>query len=432
MSFVFNQQIIIEIINALTRSTEEVKKIIDEIPLIHINAPVDKYEGSCIISALIKRNYKPQWFPEREKMKSWGQIDELLVTPRVDISIAIELLIHKGADVNAKDDRRDTPLHTLLNDLYHQTDLNHGREGENIYKIEKLLIDNGASLDTKDKFGLYPLDFAINYSNNLDEIYILIKNGASSEKGYLNVGHFWNKGVSMDQRYKIIELFNIRNEMDIWWRLIYEGKFKIFEDKEKEYAGESKAYILKAYKRFSQRILSLFACGIPNHKMIFLDFENMSDMCQTIFDEQLIYVGSETDFMPPYDYENWKPPQKLIKELTIKENKMKAIEEADRIQLENKKESERLRLENEKESERLRLENEKKAERLRLQDLMVPNNESSLGYVPERRSKHGFDFVDGGYKNTKKKKNYKKYRKTIKYRKYRKSIKHRKYRKSIK
>jgi hypothetical protein len=431
MSFVFNEQIIIEIINALTKSTEDVKKIIDEIPPIHINARVNKYEGSTIISALIKRNYKPQWFPDREKMKSWLQIDELLFTPRVDISIAIELLIDNGADVNAKDDRRETPLHVLLNNLYHQTDLRYGRKGENIYKIEKLLIDNGASLDTPNKFGLYPLDYAINYSNNVDEIYILIKNGASSEKNYLNVGHFSN--ISMDKRYKIIELFNVRNEMDQWWRLIYEGKFKIFEDKEKEYAGESKAHILKAYKRFLQRILSLFACGIPNHKMIFLDFENMSDMCQTIFDEQLIYVGSETDFMPPYDYENWKPSQKLIKELTIKENKMKAIKETDRIQLENKKEAEkeaeRLRLENEKEAERLRLENEKEAERLRLQDLMVPNNESSLGSVPERRSKHGFDFVDGGYKNTKKKKKYKKYRKTIK---YRKSIKHRKYRKSIK
>ena len=72
------------------------------------------------------------------------------------------------------------------------------------------------------------------------------------------------------------------------------------------------------------------------------------------------------------------------------------------------------------------------------QELMEPNNETTLGSVPERRSKHGFDvetesekkgffnFLDGGYKKTKKKKNN---RNSRKYRKYINSRKYRKYRK---
>lgn len=403
MSFVFNKQIITDLLNTLTKSREEVKSFIDEILIERINAPVDKYDGSTIISALIKRYYKPDIFPRREREIMWKDSVANSLIPNVDISIAIEMLISKGADVNSRDDYGDTPLNTLLE----------FSKGENRYKIEKMFIDNGALLDITNKYGTTPLDISIWHARNIDELYILIKNGAINNKKDAKVHEFHN--LPRQDADTIVKLIKIRTEMNIWWQLLYEGKFKIFEDKEKEYTGETKAYILKAYKRFSQHILSLMACGIPVHKMIILDFENSINMCQTISDEQLIYAGPETDFLPPHDYENWKPPQKLIKELTIKENEVKA--------------------------DRIRLENEKKAERLRLQELMEPNNETSLVSVPERRSKHGFDvetesekkgflnFLDGGYKKTKKKKNN---RNSRKYRKYRKYINSRKYRKSRK
>ena len=63
----------------------------------------------------------------------------------------VELLIAKGVDVNAKDNRGGTPLHSTAS----------GGQKE----IAKLLIAKGADVNAKDEDGETPLDWAIRNSN---------------------------------------------------------------------------------------------------------------------------------------------------------------------------------------------------------------------------------------------------------------------------
>jgi len=75
----------------------------------------------------------------------------------------IERLIVKGVDVNAKDNRGNTPLHKAA--IQHMD-------------IAELLITNGADVNTKNKYGYTPLHEAAS-ARNLDVAKLLIARGAN-------------------------------------------------------------------------------------------------------------------------------------------------------------------------------------------------------------------------------------------------------------
>ena len=62
---------------------------------------------------------------------------------RIDVA---ELLLHKGADVNRQDDRKDTPLHWAAQ--------------FNITEVTRLLIQNGADVNIQNDLNKRPLDDA--------------------------------------------------------------------------------------------------------------------------------------------------------------------------------------------------------------------------------------------------------------------------------
>jgi ankyrin repeat protein len=74
-----------------------------------------------------------------------------------------ELLIAKGADINAKDNDGETPLHNAIN--------------SNSMEVVELLIVNGADLDAKDNAGYSPLHKAIISQVSKEVIELLISNG---------------------------------------------------------------------------------------------------------------------------------------------------------------------------------------------------------------------------------------------------------------
>ena len=84
-----------------------------------------------------------------------------------------ELLIKHGADVNALNDRKQTPLHMIVDDLYtaelliaHGADVNsRDIEGKtplhyNSFLFE-ILIKHGADVNAKDKYGLNPFAYGL-------------------------------------------------------------------------------------------------------------------------------------------------------------------------------------------------------------------------------------------------------------------------------
>ena len=79
----------------------------------------------------------------------------------------VELLINKGADLNAKDSLEQTPLHEAIQNKQKE--------------IASLLINKGANLNIKDFTRNTPLDLAILY-NEPETADLLRKNGAKTAK----------------------------------------------------------------------------------------------------------------------------------------------------------------------------------------------------------------------------------------------------------
>ena len=93
-----------------------------------------------------------------------------------------EVLLANDADVNTKDFDGNTPLHVISNDLvsrlfhreiYGDIQLHYVSSG----KVAKLLIDHGADIHTKNKFGNTPLHLAT-FNGHVEVTEVLITNGA--------------------------------------------------------------------------------------------------------------------------------------------------------------------------------------------------------------------------------------------------------------
>lgn len=78
----------------------------------------------------------------------------------------VELLLKKGCDPDAKNEKGYTPLHAAA--LYGFT------------RVVEILLKNKAEVNTQDVYGNTPLQEAVsNYKNDMDIIVLLIKNGAN-------------------------------------------------------------------------------------------------------------------------------------------------------------------------------------------------------------------------------------------------------------
>ena len=78
----------------------------------------------------------------------------------------VELLLAKGAKINAKDDFKQTPLHSVC------------QFGAHTEVIAAILIANGAKVNIKDENGVTPLSFAA-MKGDIELIELLIKAGAN-------------------------------------------------------------------------------------------------------------------------------------------------------------------------------------------------------------------------------------------------------------
>ena len=81
---------------------------------------------------------------------------------------SVERLLHDGANVSAKDDQGNTPLHLGLN---------HPAQDDNSAAIVLTLIAKGADLDAQSHIGLTPLLLATQH-NNLQALELLLNEGA--------------------------------------------------------------------------------------------------------------------------------------------------------------------------------------------------------------------------------------------------------------
>ena len=112
----------------------------------------------------------------------------------------IQMLIHKGADVNTTDrKRKETALHRAMRNTNSE--------------IVRVLVRNGANVNKKDKFGQTALFRAIGLNDNLCTYKMLIEHGASVNAGDPS----GNVPIHFAARDGNIELMNmlIRNGADI-------------------------------------------------------------------------------------------------------------------------------------------------------------------------------------------------------------------------
>jgi ankyrin repeat protein len=110
-----------------------------------------------VVSYLLKKGAKPDVREER------GLETPLHVAAYYGDVVAMKLLIKHGADVNARDVFRKTPLHFARSP-----------------DAAKLLIKHGADVNARDVYGRTPLDYAM--EENTEVVKVLLRLGATADR----------------------------------------------------------------------------------------------------------------------------------------------------------------------------------------------------------------------------------------------------------
>lgn len=89
-----------------------------------------------------------------------------------------ELLLSYGADINAKNNQRKTPLHLTCQNTQYSTDVFNVSNEKEVEQTLNLFISNGSNIDSEDACKLTPLDYALMVENK-QICDLLLKAGAT-------------------------------------------------------------------------------------------------------------------------------------------------------------------------------------------------------------------------------------------------------------
>jgi ankyrin repeat protein len=112
-----------------------------------------------------------------------------------------QLLIDRGAEINAKDKKEWTPLHLACSPTHSQ------RGRHRLYNIAELLIDKGASVNARNAAGVTPLQWAVRNDRYI-LIDLLLNRGANlimkDNEGYTAL--FWAQKVARRQTLETVAI----------------------------------------------------------------------------------------------------------------------------------------------------------------------------------------------------------------------------------
>lgn len=91
----------------------------------------------------------------------------------------ILFLLGNGADITEVSKKGETPLHLVFNSYKANDDFNDDVRDDNIDKIIKLLIDNGANINVQTSYDMTLLHYAITRGQYPETIKLILENGAN-------------------------------------------------------------------------------------------------------------------------------------------------------------------------------------------------------------------------------------------------------------